>query len=88
MQAHSYDAANDAANDPDTGANGANGITGQESMGHKTAIRTGASSGGSIIALRQAVEERTRRARRMRYALMTGRIIADGVLLVTSFIVE
>ncbi|HET9494767.1 MAG TPA: sugar transferase [Chloroflexia bacterium] len=56
-------------------------------MGRKTAVDTGASSGGSIIALRQAVEERARRARRMRYALISGRMMADGVLLVVSFVI-
>jgi hypothetical protein len=72
MQAHSYDAAaTEAANALETGASGVNGtdaITGQDSMGQKTAVRTGVStsSGGSILALRQAVEERARRARRMR----------------------
>jgi exopolysaccharide biosynthesis polyprenyl glycosylphosphotransferase len=94
MQAHSYEAAaaGETAAGLDTGAsayaNGvssASGISEADSMGHKTAISTSASGGGSVIALRQAVAERTRRARRFRYALITGRIIADGVLLVASF---
>lgn len=102
MQAHSYNAATDseAANETGTGvsalpganaygngANGANGLTDLESMAHKTIASTGASSRGSIIALRQAVEERARRARRMRYALVAGRIVVDGVLLVVSFVI-
>jgi exopolysaccharide biosynthesis polyprenyl glycosylphosphotransferase len=96
MQAHSYEAAAaaESAAGLDTGAgayangvSGASGISEADSMGHKTAVSTSASGGGSVIALRQAVAERARRARRFRYALITGRIIADGVLLVASFVI-
>ena len=96
MQAHSYEAAAaaESAAGLDTGAgayangvSGASGISEADNMGHKRAVSTSASSGGSVIALRQAVAERARRARRFRYALITGRIIADGVLLVASFVI-